>query len=114
MAKLQAAKPFPGARSILAIDGLRVNNLCGSGQFSGFYMYDASVQEVTYTTGAESAVPTDLDQRIVALEAVAARDDEAAIMVMRALVLEYRPAWPAAGATVALASALLAAPDGHR
>ena len=40
---------------VLAIDGLRVNNLCGSGQFSGFYMNDAAVQEVTFTTGAESA-----------------------------------------------------------
>ncbi len=40
---------------VIAIDGLRVNNLCGSGQYSGFYMNDASVQEVTYTTGAESA-----------------------------------------------------------
>src|SRR5215204_6301840 len=40
---------------VIAIDGLRVNNLCGSGQFSGFYMNDASVEEVTYTTGAESA-----------------------------------------------------------
>ncbi len=39
----------------IAIDGMRVNNLCGSGQFSGFYMNDASVQEVTYTTGAGSA-----------------------------------------------------------
>ena len=25
----------------MAIDGLRVNNLCGSGQYSGFYMNDA-------------------------------------------------------------------------
>jgi len=40
---------------VLAIDGLRVNNLCGSGQYSGFYMNDAAVQEVTFTTGAESA-----------------------------------------------------------
>lgn len=40
---------------VLAIDGLRVNNLCGNGQFSGFYMNDAAVQELTYTTGAESA-----------------------------------------------------------
>ena len=39
----------------MAIDGLRVNNLCGSGQFSGFYMNDASVQELTYSTGSESA-----------------------------------------------------------
>jgi hypothetical protein len=41
--------------TVIAIDGMRVNNLCGSGQYSGFYMNDASVQEVTFTTGAESA-----------------------------------------------------------
>jgi hypothetical protein len=39
----------------IAIDGLRVNNLCGNGQYSGFYMNDASVQELTYSTGSESA-----------------------------------------------------------
>ena len=39
----------------IAIDGMRVNNLCGSGQYSGFYMNDAAIEEVTYTTGAESA-----------------------------------------------------------
>ena len=39
----------------IAIDGLRVNNLCGSGQYSGFYMNDASVQELTFLTGSESA-----------------------------------------------------------
>jgi carboxypeptidase family protein len=39
----------------MTIDGLRVNNLCGSGQYSGFYMNDASVQELTYSTGSESA-----------------------------------------------------------
>ena len=39
----------------MAIDGLRVNNLCGSGQYSGFYMNDGAVQELTYSTGAESA-----------------------------------------------------------
>ena len=43
------------ADMVIAIDGLRVNNLCGNGQYSGFYMNDASVQEVTFTTGAESA-----------------------------------------------------------
>jgi len=43
------------ADTVISIDGLRVNNLCGSGQFSGFYMNDASIQEVTFTTGAESA-----------------------------------------------------------
>jgi hypothetical protein len=39
----------------IAVDGIRVNNLCGSGQYSGFYMNDAAVQELTYSTGAESA-----------------------------------------------------------
>ena len=39
----------------MAIDGLRVNNLCGSGQYSGFYMNDAAMQELNYTTGAQSA-----------------------------------------------------------
>ena len=39
----------------MAIDGLRVNNLCGSGQYSGFYMNDAAIQELSYATGSESA-----------------------------------------------------------
>ena len=39
----------------IAVDGIRVNNLCGSGQYSGFYMNDAAIQELTYTTGSESA-----------------------------------------------------------
>jgi Carboxypeptidase regulatory-like domain len=39
----------------MAIDGLRVNNLCGSGQYSGFYMNDAAIQELTYLTGSQSA-----------------------------------------------------------
>jgi hypothetical protein len=43
------------ADMVIAIDGLRVNNLCGSGQYSGFYMNDAAIEEVTFTTGAESA-----------------------------------------------------------
>jgi hypothetical protein len=43
------------ADTVVAVDGMRVNNLCGSGQFSGFYMNDAAIEEVTYTTGAESA-----------------------------------------------------------
>lgn len=41
--------------TVIAIDGMRVNNLCGSGQYSGFYMNDAAIEEVTFTTGAESA-----------------------------------------------------------
>ena len=43
------------ADTVIAIDGMRVNNLCGNGQYSGFYMNDAAVEEVTFTTGAESA-----------------------------------------------------------
>ena len=43
------------ADMVIAIDGMRVNNLCGSGQYSGFYMNDAAIEEVTFTTGAESA-----------------------------------------------------------
>jgi hypothetical protein len=39
----------------MAIDGLRVNNLCGSGQYSGYYMNDGAIQELNYLTGAESA-----------------------------------------------------------
>jgi hypothetical protein len=39
----------------MAIDGLRVNNLCGSGQYSGFYMNDGAVQELSYLTGSENA-----------------------------------------------------------
>src|SRR5215831_8154580 len=40
----------------MAIDGMRVNNLCGSGQYSGFYMNDGAIQELSYSTGSESAV----------------------------------------------------------
>ena len=43
------------ADMVIAIDGMRVNNLCGSGQYSGFFMNDAAIEEVTFTTGAESA-----------------------------------------------------------
>jgi hypothetical protein len=39
----------------LAVDGMRINTLCGQGQFSGFYLNDAAAQEITYITGAESA-----------------------------------------------------------
>jgi hypothetical protein len=43
------------ADTVIAIDGMRVNNLCGSGQYSGFYMNDEAIEEITFTTGAESA-----------------------------------------------------------
>ena len=39
----------------LAVDGMRINTLCGQGQYSGFYLNDAAAQEITYITGSESA-----------------------------------------------------------
>src|SRR3954454_6301063 len=39
----------------IAVDGIRVNNLCGTAQCSGFYMTAAAIQELTYSTGSESA-----------------------------------------------------------
>jgi hypothetical protein len=39
----------------IAIDGMRLNNLCGSGQFSGFYLNDAAAQEITFLTGSGTA-----------------------------------------------------------
>jgi len=41
--------------SVQTIDGMRLNNLCGSGQYSGIYWNDGSFQEITYITGADSA-----------------------------------------------------------
>ena len=39
----------------MAIDGMRMNNLCGQGQFSGFYLNDAAAQEITFLTGSGTA-----------------------------------------------------------
>jgi hypothetical protein len=36
----------------IAVDGMRLNNLCGAGQYSGFYLNDASAQEITFLTGS--------------------------------------------------------------
>src|ERR1043166_6255002 len=36
----------------IAIDGLRVNNLCGSGQYSGFYINQPRAHELTLRPGA--------------------------------------------------------------
>lgn len=41
--------------SVMAVDGMRMNNLCGSGQFSAMYWSDAMFQEISYATGADSA-----------------------------------------------------------
>src|SRR5262245_35714345 len=41
--------------SVMAVDGMRMNNLCGSGQFSAMYWSDAMFTEIRYATGADSA-----------------------------------------------------------
>ncbi|HUR32634.1 MAG TPA: carboxypeptidase regulatory-like domain-containing protein [Vicinamibacterales bacterium] len=41
--------------TVQTVEGLRLNNLCGNGQFSGVYWNDGSFQEVSYVTGADSA-----------------------------------------------------------
>ena len=41
--------------SVMAVDGMRMNNLCGSGQFSAMYWSDAMFQEISYASGADSA-----------------------------------------------------------
>jgi hypothetical protein len=40
---------------VQTIDGLRLNNLCAQGQYSGVYWNDASFEEYSYVTGADSA-----------------------------------------------------------
>jgi hypothetical protein len=41
--------------TVQTVEGLRLNNLCGSGQYSGVYWNDGSFQEISYVTGADSA-----------------------------------------------------------
>ena len=41
--------------TVQTIEGLRLNNLCGQGNFSGVYWNDGSFQELSYVTGADSA-----------------------------------------------------------
>ena len=41
--------------TVQTIEGLRLNNLCATGAFSGVYWNDASFQELSYVTGADSA-----------------------------------------------------------
>ena len=41
--------------SVQTIDGLRLNNLCAQGQYSGVYWNDGSLQEISFVTGADSA-----------------------------------------------------------
>lgn len=41
--------------TVQTIEGLRLNNLCAQGAYSGVYWNDASFQEFSYITGADSA-----------------------------------------------------------
>ena len=41
--------------TVQTIEGLRLNNLCANGAYSGVYWNDGSLQEISYVTGADSA-----------------------------------------------------------
>lgn len=41
--------------TVQTIEGLRLNNLCAQGAYSGVYWNDGSFQEISYITGADSA-----------------------------------------------------------
>lgn len=41
--------------TVQTIEGLRLNNLCAQGAYSGVYWNDASFEEFSYVTGADSA-----------------------------------------------------------
>src|SRR4051812_33522885 len=43
------------ADTVQTIEGLRLNNLCAQGAYSGVYWNDGSFQEISYVTGADSA-----------------------------------------------------------
>jgi hypothetical protein len=42
------------ADAVQTIEGLRLNNLCANGAYSGVYWNDQSFQEISYVTGADS------------------------------------------------------------
>src|SRR5437764_5892417 len=41
--------------AVQTVEGMRLNNLCAQGQYSGVYWNDGSFQEISYVTGADSA-----------------------------------------------------------
>jgi hypothetical protein len=41
--------------TVQTIEGIRLNNLCAQGAYSGVYWNDGSFQEISYVTGADSA-----------------------------------------------------------
>ena len=52
----QSPLQFRGsADTVQTIEGLRLNNLCAQGAYSGVYWNDGSFQEISYITGADSA-----------------------------------------------------------
>jgi hypothetical protein len=40
--------------AVQTIEGMRLNNLCANGAYSGVYWNDGSLQEISYVTGADS------------------------------------------------------------
>ena len=43
------------ADTVQTVEGIRLNNLCAQGAYSGVYWNDGSFQEISYVTGADSA-----------------------------------------------------------
>ncbi len=43
------------ADTVQTIEGMRLNNLCANGAYSGVYWNEGSLQEISYVTGADSA-----------------------------------------------------------
>jgi len=41
--------------TVQTVEGMRLNNLCANGAYSGVYWNDQSFQEISYVTGADSA-----------------------------------------------------------
>ena len=41
--------------TVQTVEGMRLNNLCAQGAYSGIYWNDGSFQEISYVTGADSA-----------------------------------------------------------
>src|SRR5207249_2155435 len=52
----QSPLQFHGsADTVQTVEGIRLNNLCANGAYSGVYWNDQSLQEISYVTGADSA-----------------------------------------------------------
>jgi hypothetical protein len=52
----QSPLQFRGsADTVQTVEGMRLNNLCANGAYSGVYWNDGSFQEISYVTGADSA-----------------------------------------------------------